>query len=109
MMATFMRFPPLPRYARGYQDRQRRNQRFGALNRLLLMPLFTCFQCGAQFPERSRPPASCPICEDERQFVNWKGQSWLSREEMAQRYKIVVRGDLGVSGLGIEPSFAIGQ
>ena len=38
------------------------------------MPLWTCEQCGAQFPDSVDPPAACPICEDERQFVNWKGQ-----------------------------------
>ena len=24
------------------------------------------------------PPQACLICEDERQFVNWKGQAWLT-------------------------------
>ena len=45
--------------------------------------LWTCEQCGAQFPESGAPPPSCPICEDERQYVNWKGQRWLAREELA--------------------------
>ena len=39
------------------------------------MALWTCEQCGAQFPESGQPPVACPICEDERQFVNWKGQA----------------------------------
>ena len=73
------------------------------------MPLWTCEQCGAQFPERAAPPASCPICEDERQYVNWKGQQWLTREALAERYKVVWRDDLGVSGVGLDPGFAIGQ
>ena len=73
------------------------------------MPFWTCEQCGAQFPDRERPPESCPICEDERQFVNWKGQKWLSREELAQRHKPVWRDDLGLLGIGVEPGFAIGQ
>ncbi|MGY2983477.1 rubrerythrin [Bradyrhizobium sp. USDA 4508] len=38
------------------------------------MPLWTCEQCGAQFPETAAPPPACPICEDERQYVNWKGR-----------------------------------
>ena len=46
------------------------------------MPLWTCEQCGAQFADSAAPPAACLICEDERQFVNWKGQSWLSRKEL---------------------------
>jgi hypothetical protein len=73
------------------------------------MPLFTCVQCGAQFPQSSSPPPNCPICEDERQFVNWKGQSWLTRETLSQQYKVVWRDDLGIPGIGVEPGFAIGQ
>ncbi|MFL6789749.1 MAG: MBL fold metallo-hydrolase [Bradyrhizobium sp.] len=73
------------------------------------MAFWTCEQCGAQFPESDRPPASCAICEDERQFVNWRGQSWLSREELAKPYKLIWRDDLGVPGIGVEPGFAIGQ
>jgi hypothetical protein len=73
------------------------------------MPLWTCEQCGAQFPETTSPPSSCPICEDERQFVNWKGQQWLAREVLAERHRIVWRDDLGLVGVGLEPSFAIGQ
>lgn len=72
------------------------------------MPLWTCEQCGAQFPEGD-PPAVCLICEDERQFVNWKGQTWIAGEELAKRLKLVWRGDLGITGLGVEPGFAIGQ
>ena len=73
------------------------------------MPLSTCFQCGAQFPEMATAPPSCPICEDERQFVNWKGQQWLSREEFLKAHKVVLRDDFGVVGIGLEPGFAIGQ
>ncbi len=73
------------------------------------MPFWTCEQCGAQFPDTREPPRECPICEDERQYVNWKGQRWLTREELAGSHKLVWRDDLGVLGLGVEPSFAIGQ
>ena len=73
------------------------------------MPLWSCEQCGAQFPEAASPPASCPICEDERQYVNWNGQQWLTREALAERHKIVWRDDLGISGMALEPGFAIGQ
>jgi hypothetical protein len=71
--------------------------------------VWTCEQCGAQFPENAAPPASCPICEDERQYVNWKGQTWVAREVLAQRHRLVWRDDLGIFGLGTEPGFAIGQ
>jgi hypothetical protein len=74
-----------------------------------LMPFWTCEQCGAQFSESAEPPSSCPICEDERQFVNWKGQIWLARDELKQRYNLAWREDLGIPGIGVEPRFAIGQ
>jgi glyoxylase-like metal-dependent hydrolase (beta-lactamase superfamily II) len=73
------------------------------------MSLWTCEQCGAQFPDTREPPRACKICEDERQYVNWKGQRWLTREELAGSHKLVWRDDLGVTGIGMEPSFAIGQ
>jgi hypothetical protein len=73
------------------------------------MPFWTCSQCGAQFPDSTAPPRACLICEDERQFVNWKGQSFLSREALAQRYTLSWRDDLGLLGLAVEPSLAIGQ
>lgn len=73
------------------------------------MPLWTCEQCGAQFPKGDEPPVSCPICEDERQFVNWKGQAWIAREALSERHRLVWRDDLGILGIGVEPSFAIGQ
>ncbi|WP_315707285.1 MULTISPECIES: MBL fold metallo-hydrolase [unclassified Bradyrhizobium] len=73
------------------------------------MPLWTCSQCGAQFPETAGPPAACTICEDERQFVNWEGQTFLSREQMLRDHRLIWRDDLGVPGLQLEPRFAIGQ
>ena len=73
------------------------------------MPVWTCYQCGAQFAESPEPPRDCPICEDERQFVNWRGQAWLAREEFAKTHKLVWRDDLGVPGLAVAPDFAIGQ
>jgi glyoxylase-like metal-dependent hydrolase (beta-lactamase superfamily II) len=73
------------------------------------MSFWTCEQCGAQFPEADEPPSACPVCEDERQYVNWKGQQWLTREALTERCRIVWRDDLGLTGMGLEPGFAIGQ
>jgi len=73
------------------------------------MPFWTCEQCGAQFPDSGTPPASCPVCDDERQFVNWNGQAWLAREELAKRHRLIWRDDLGLLGIGVEPGIAIGQ
>jgi len=73
------------------------------------MPLWTCETCGAQFPDGENPPASCQICEDERQYVGWKGQTFFTREALSERHRPVWRDDLGLTGIALEPSFAIGQ
>lgn len=74
------------------------------------MPRFICRACGTQYPESETPPAHCPICEDERQFVNWEGQSWTTLEELrrAHRARMQQEGP-GLTGIGSEPSFAIGE
>jgi glyoxylase-like metal-dependent hydrolase (beta-lactamase superfamily II) len=71
---------------------------------------YICVQCGVQFAASEAPPASCPICEDERQYVNWNGQQWTTLAELAahHRNKIQPEGP-HVFGIGTEPSFAIGQ
>jgi rubrerythrin len=38
------------------------------------MPNYVCTTCGVQYAESHAPPASCPVCEDERQYVGWGGQ-----------------------------------
>jgi hypothetical protein len=42
------------------------------------MPHFICRTCTTQFAETAAPPAQCPICEDERQYVPASGQSWTT-------------------------------
>lgn len=73
------------------------------------MPLWTCETCGAQFPHSEKPPHSCPICEDERQYVGWNGQTFLTREALAGKHRLSWRDDLGLTGIALEPGFAIGQ
>jgi glyoxylase-like metal-dependent hydrolase (beta-lactamase superfamily II) len=73
------------------------------------MTPWICAQCGAQFPQSDEPPASCPICQDERQFVGWKGERWLTRDRLIRDHRLVWRRDLDLLGFGLEPGFAIGQ
>ena len=68
-----------------------------------------CATCGVQFAATDDPPDWCPICEDERQYVGWKGQRWTTLDELRQTHHNVIRDDLGLTGIGTEPSFAIGQ
>jgi glyoxylase-like metal-dependent hydrolase (beta-lactamase superfamily II) len=73
------------------------------------MARFVCATCAAQFPDADAPPATCPICTDERQYVPEGGQQWTTLEEVAAAHRNVVREDGELTGVGTEPSLAIGQ
>lgn len=74
------------------------------------MPTFICTTCGTQFARSEAAPAQCTICNDERQNVGWQGQQWTTLGDLRQSHRIVVRlEELGLYGIGMEPSFAIGQ
>jgi hypothetical protein len=68
-----------------------------------------CSTCGTQFTVTQHPPQACPICGDERQYVGWQGQRWTTLDELRQHHHNKMRDDLGLVGIGTEPSFAIGQ
>jgi hypothetical protein len=75
-----------------------------------IMPAFICTTCGTQYPESETPPASCAICQDERQYVNPLGQSWTTLQAMRRTYFNCVRQhEPGLIGIGTVPTFAIGQ
>jgi hypothetical protein len=74
------------------------------------MTCFICATCGTQFAESAEPPHACPICVDERQFVAWGGQAWTRLDDMRKGYRLRFEAeDDGVTGIAIEPHFAIGQ
>jgi hypothetical protein len=74
------------------------------------MPHFICVTCGSQHAESVIPPARCEICEDERQYVGWDGQRWTTLAELRATHRLELRAeDRGLTGVGVEPSFAIGQ
>jgi glyoxylase-like metal-dependent hydrolase (beta-lactamase superfamily II) len=62
-----------------------------------------------QFAESAAPPAHCPICEDVRQFVRWEGQAWTTLDALRQTHTARLETDHGLPGIGMAPSFAIGQ
>jgi hypothetical protein len=70
---------------------------------------YVCATCGVQFSPSLDPPASCPVCEDERQYVGWSGQRWTTLQELLSQHHSHLRDDAGLLGIGTEPSFAIGQ
>jgi len=71
---------------------------------------YICTTCGMQFAENERPPAACPICTDYRQFVNWEGQQWITLNELRRSHRNILKPEgPGLTGIGTEPRFAIGQ
>src|SRR5579875_423142 len=56
---------------------------------------YLCVTCGTQFTESARPPARCPICEDERQYVHPDGQKWTTLEELRASHQNVIQKDGG--------------
>ncbi|HQV70924.1 MAG TPA: hypothetical protein PLJ62_04980 [Thermoflexales bacterium] len=74
------------------------------------MPNYICLTCGTQYPESETPPAACPICQDERQYVGWGGQQWATLSELQTKHKNEFRpqGE-GITGIGSSPKIAIGQ
>ncbi|MBP0616470.1 MBL fold metallo-hydrolase [Jiella mangrovi] len=73
------------------------------------MTSYLCTACGTQFPSSPTPPAACPICQDERQFVPPSGQGWVSFETMRRTHRAIAAYDGEFLGLGMTPHFAIGQ
>jgi hypothetical protein len=71
---------------------------------------YICITCGSEFAATQTPPAHCPVCEDERQYVNAHGQQWTTLAELARHHRNVFKPqEPGLTGIGTEPSFAIGQ
>jgi len=74
------------------------------------MPHYLCATCGTQFPLSDQPPAECPICLDARQYIGWKGQQWTTLDQLrADHHTIIKEEEPGLTAIGCEPSFAIGQ
>ena len=74
------------------------------------MTAYTCVTCGTQYAPADGPPPSCPICLDERQFVGLEGQQWTTSAQLARTHRNRVEDlEPGLVGIGVEPSFGIGQ
>jgi len=74
------------------------------------MPAWICVTCAVQQADTDTPPEQCPICEDERQYVGWDGQQWTTAAELAADHQSDLREEEpGLIGVGMTPSFGIGQ
>lgn len=66
-----------------------------------------CVTCGTQ---HAKATERCAICDDERQYLGWDGQRWTTLDELRGSHKADLREEApGLLGIGIRPSFAIGQ
>ena len=75
------------------------------------MEHWICTTCGTQFPESQTPPPSCPICSDQRQYIGHEGQQWTTLAAMRAKgfHNTLKEYEPGLTGIGTEPSFAIGE
>ena len=74
------------------------------------MENYICMTCGVQYGETDAPPEHCRICEDDRQYIGFKGQRWTTITEMQKEFHNRVEDvDPNITGIGTTPGFAIGQ
>jgi len=74
------------------------------------MTFHICTACGTQHAEREQPPARCVICEEERQYIPPRGQTWTTLDSLRQSHTNTFRQyEQGIIGIGSTPGFAIGQ
>ncbi|MBA3450055.1 MAG: MBL fold metallo-hydrolase [Chloroflexia bacterium] len=69
-----------------------------------------CVTCGAQFAATAAPPESCPICDEERQYVGHAGQQWTTLDELRKDHRNQIEViEPGLRGIATTPPVAIGQ
>ncbi|MFB3827000.1 MAG: MBL fold metallo-hydrolase [Bryobacteraceae bacterium] len=73
------------------------------------MPSYICTACGVEYGESERPPEVCRICEDDRRHVNRAARQWTVMGDLRREYANTVQPDGGLTGIGTDPEFAIGQ
>jgi glyoxylase-like metal-dependent hydrolase (beta-lactamase superfamily II) len=75
------------------------------------MARWICTACGTQFPEAATPPTVCPICDDDREPPNPNDVAWTTLADLVatDRRVRVVEHEPGLTGIGTEPGFGIGQ
>lgn len=76
------------------------------------MEKYICKTCGTQFPPSDHEPESCPICQEERQYVGLGGQEWTTMKEMQGCHVYsneISQDEPNLYSLTTVPEFAIGQ
>jgi len=74
------------------------------------MDAFICTACGTQHATSGAAPPECVICEEERQYVPPRGQTWTTLTALAaSHFNSYRQYEPGLIGIGTQPQFAIGQ
>ena len=74
------------------------------------MPVHICKECGTSYADAPSPPARCPICEDERQYVPRSGQAWTTPDDLSASHVNTWRLlEPDLFEIHTRPDFAIGQ
>jgi hypothetical protein len=71
---------------------------------------YICAMCGNQYAASEQAPSNCPICEDERQYVNPDGQQWTTLDVLRTKYHNELRPlEPNLTEIFTIPKFGIGQ
>jgi hypothetical protein len=71
---------------------------------------YLCVTCGMQYPDWEAPPKRCPICEDDRQYVGWEGQRWITLDKMQGKFRNQIQEEEpGLHSIHTQPQIGIGQ
>jgi len=71
---------------------------------------YICTTCGVQYAATEIQPEECKICQDDRQYVNWQGQTWTTLSEMQLKYRNEIQEvEPSVYKIQTTPRFGIGQ
>jgi hypothetical protein len=75
------------------------------------MTLWICATCAVEYADTAEPPAMCPICTDDRQYVRPSGQRWttVADLEAAGHRGTLSEVEPGLFGIDISPGVGIGQ
>ncbi|MBY0598512.1 MBL fold metallo-hydrolase [Bacillus bingmayongensis] len=76
------------------------------------MKNFVCTTCGVQYAASIEEPTNCVICNEERQYVNPRGQSWTTLDDLQAGHTYqneIIEEETGLYSVTTKPEFAIGQ
>lgn len=69
---------------------------------------YLCVACGTQYAPSAAPPAACPICEDDRQYVPPEGQRWTTLDALRATHRnVLTEVEPGLTSLRTDRPFAI--